>query len=386
MSIAEFWSVDRIEEFKGLLESHQTVTAALGEMSVSYGRDLDSATAGKRFRRYYGRPPSAFLAPPAIPRSPEYNEPDVVDRATNVAKTVNIRPTAGDPLERHGFGFDSSPENDKLPTLQGQKAPPLEWVSPRTQEGYDDTQNGYYSLAFLADVHLDPAQPLHPSWLCAKRFVADKQPDVIVLGGDFLHMASLSHWDLSKRGLVEGRRYAEDVALANRELDDLQNANPSAVYHFLEGNHEAWCRRYVEQYPELTGHMGLVRDLSLEERGIQWLPENDVLKVGKMRYLHGWYFNAYHAKKTALQLGASCMYGHVHKPQVHTVEQRCRGQIQGISVGCLCGLNPRYRRGQPTNWLNGFGFVEYRESGEFQANVIGIVNGKMTFAGESWAG
>jgi hypothetical protein len=41
-------------------------------------------------------------------------------------------------------------------------------------------------------------------------------------------------------------------------------------------------------------------------------------------------------------------------------------------------------RNKPNSWQHGFGFVEFRSSGEFQATPVNIIEGKLTFAGNTW--
>lgn len=249
--------------------------------------------------------------------------------------------------------------------------------------GYEGTA---FDLAFLADVHLDHTLPTSDAWTVAKTFILVRQPKVIVLGGDFMEMGALSHWNQNKRKLVEGKRYRKDITLANYELDDLMNRSPNSEFHFMMGNHEDWLYQYLEKYPEVEGMMDLPIDLHLEERGVHFTPLNEVLTIGKMNYIHGWYHNMYHAKKTLQRMGESVMYGHMHTEQTETMRLRAKNEpYKAMSVGCLCDLNPYYKRNKPNDWVHGMGYVEYREDGTFSAYHINIIDGVCSYGGDTFS-
>ncbi len=151
------------------------------------------------------------------------------------------------------------------------------------------------------------------------------------------------------------------------------------------GNHEEWVSKHVEKYPELSGHMDWAANLRLEDRGISCVRRDDTWTHRGVTFLHGWHCNIYHAKKTLERVGGTCLYGHVHKEQVHTAEQSRNGVMVARSTGCLCAPEADFLHG-PTAHTNGLGFVEYREDGGFQASLISIVDGAMTFGGETWRG
>lgn len=242
-----------------------------------------------------------------------------------------------------------------------------------------------YTVAFLPDVHLEGTEEPSDAWKVTKKFLLCTQPNEIILGGDFMEMSCLSHWLAKKRMLLEGKRYRKDVDLANREIDDLMKRCPDAKITYLEGNHEDWLLRYLESHPEMEDMIDLQEDLFLEERGIEWVKFNDVYTVGHLNYIHGWYWNQYHARKHLNRMGGNVMYGHVHHYQVESLRMRAKADIySAIACGCLCDLNPAWKRNRPNDWMHGFGFVEYREDGKFQPHHLCIVDGEISFGGCSW--
>lgn len=238
----------------------------------------------------------------------------------------------------------------------------------------------------LWDVHLDHKVEASKSYSVVKHFILSVQPTHIILAGDFCSMESLSRWASNKRsGRMEGRRYKQDLLYTEFEIGDLQALSPGSEIIYMEGNHEHWLPQYVEMHPELEGTLSFPDDLKLAEKGIAWVPENDVLSIGKMNYIHGWYHNEFYCKKTLLTMGDNVMCGHKHNPQKYSHRLRAhRRPYACIGVGCLCDLNPHYLRNKPNMWQHGFGFVEYRKSGEFQPHDIAIIDGKITFGGYTW--
>ena len=123
----------------------------------------------------------------------------------------------------------------------------------------------------IFDSHLDD-KGFHPPYGVVKKFIKHEQPNRIVIGGDFMDLASLSHWNEKKRLIMEGKRFTKEVKIANQELDFLQENSEEQVY--IEGNHENWVEQYIERHPEMEGVLNLPIQLRLEERGIKWIPRD----------------------------------------------------------------------------------------------------------------
>lgn len=245
---------------------------------------------------------------------------------------------------------------------------------------------GFYTAAFMADQHLQAGELPHPAWKVAKAFLKEMQPNYVILGGDFGNFQCLSHWDKKRPLLMEGQRYAYDMIVLNRELDELQDVCPRSSFIFMEGNHEAWGIRMVEENPSLLGTVDIQRDLRIDDRSMKWIPNNGVYTLGRMNFLHGWYWNKYHAQRTLAEMGDNAMYGHVHNHQVAIQRIRARRQPHiAMAVGCLCDLNPHFLRNKPNQWLHGFGFVEFVPSGNFQAHHIVVIEGQAIFGGKVFA-
>jgi len=241
-------------------------------------------------------------------------------------------------------------------------------------------------LVALFDAHLEPQVQNHPSFEIAMRMVEDLKPSIIVVGGDWLELGSLSAWDQKKRYLMEGRRYDREIKQGVAELQRLRDYCPNARIIFFEGNHEYRLPRYLEENSEMVGKLDVKRDLELDDLGVEWVPFNQVVKIGKLSYLHGLFYNIYYARSTLQSIGESCLFGHAHKSQTY-VQRLHNDKTPNIAqgIGCLCSVDPQWKRGLPTNFVNSFAIVEYRPGGYFNTHEIFVVNGQASYGGETWS-
>jgi hypothetical protein len=102
------------------------------------------------------------------------------------------------------------------------------------------------------------------------RYFAELQPEVIVCGGDFADMPSLSSYDKGKKSF-EGRRYVNDIAAAKRAMDTFMDQLTSAPGYkprlvLTLGNHENRINRAADEQPELEGLVS-IDDLEYESYG-----------------------------------------------------------------------------------------------------------------------
>lgn len=241
-----------------------------------------------------------------------------------------------------------------------------------------------YTVAGLWDVHLDARHPLPQPYKLAKRFVKDTQPDVLVVGGDFADMGCISRYNKDRHLTKERMRYKHDCRLAADELAELRDCCKEMV--FLEGNHEAWIRQYVDKHPELSEFMNMTENFGLDKLQCLVVPENEVCSIGKMNFIHGQFFGKYHTRKHFDEFKDNIFYGHTHDRQsFHRRIKHNSHEYESASFGCLCHRDPEYWRGKPNNWAWGFGWFEAREDHNFNSYFIRIVNNACTYGGQTWA-
>lgn len=231
-------------------------------------------------------------------------------------------------------------------------------------------------VALVYDVHLEEdTSTIDQSYKVFKKFLAHWKPDKIVVGGDFMNCTAISHWIKDKKRKVEGKRWLKEVALANKELDDLQAICKKIVY--LEGNHELWVETYLDKNPEMEGLIEIQEQLKLDKRGIEFYKYNQLYPICDNLYAtHGVYTNKYHAIKHLTAFGCSLVYGHTHHPQTDMLNMKMIHPHKAWSLGCLCGHEPDYLRGRPANWMNGAGIVYVdTKTQKFNLYPIDIIDG-----------
>jgi predicted phosphodiesterase len=232
-------------------------------------------------------------------------------------------------------------------------------------------------------MHLDHTIEPSPSYKVAKKFFKDIRPDEIVIAGDLLDFPYLAKWTKDTPLLVEGRRYQSDCDMAKRELYEIRGY--CKKLKFLKGNHEDRVRRFVERNPLFEGSMNIEKDLGLTEMDIQCFEMNVVYSTGKLNFTHGWYWNKYHAMKHLNDMGDHIFYGHTHDHQVVIKQVRAKREpYMAMSMGCLCDLNPYWKRNRPNEWVNGFGYFEVGASGNFTPLFIPIIHGEILFDKHVW--
>ena len=251
------------------------------------------------------------------------------------------------------------------------------------------------TAVFLPDEHLKttPAPHTKKGWkpvisnslVACMKFCHDFKPDVTILGGDVVDLSEISRFNERKKLTVEGLRLEHTFEIANEFLDEVDEfSKGDKVY--LMGNHEAWLPLYIEQHPVLHGAFSIEKNLRLKERGYEIIPENKCYKLGHARFIHGWYWTKYHSAKTVSEMGDNVFYGHTHDLQSYTKTNYESKPIIGHSCGCLCELDPDWRRGRPNRWVNGFGVFYFLPNGNFTFYNPIIIDGKFIWNGKLYDG
>jgi hypothetical protein len=210
--------------------------------------------------------------------------------------------------------------------------------------------------------------------------------------GDFMEMGSVSHWDPKD---ARPRRFVPEVKAAKELLGRIDKAlGPQCIYkRFLIGNHEDWLEQYLitrmsEVYDgiEEVGVNLRVQDfLGLKDLGYRVIPLNEILRLGELHFIHGFYTNIHHAKKHLEVFGCNLMYGHLHDVQSYSGVS-VKGVHESMSIGCLRLLNAPFMKGRPNNWSHAFAIIEYRIDGTYTRLVPLIVDGKFSFYGKVFDG
>jgi hypothetical protein len=129
-------------------------------------------------------------------------------------------------------------------------------------------------------------------------YLAEKEPDVIIVIGDFADMPSLSSYDKGKKSF-EGRTYKADIEAAiesmQKMLAPIERKNVLRKQRGLKayrprgiltlGNHEQRILRAIEEDRKLDGTIKM-EDLCYEKFGFEVYPFLEIVDVDGIEYSH----------------------------------------------------------------------------------------------------
>jgi hypothetical protein len=249
-------------------------------------------------------------------------------------------------------------------------------------------------LLYITDEHHPHIIPavhnyLHPSQPTPfLNFLKDFDPHYLVQGGDQLDLSVIAHWNKGKPRIKEGKRLIHDYNTYNQILDNREKRMKSLERHvMLEGNHDYWIQQLLDENPEFEGMIEVQKNLSITQRGIEWVDARKHAKIGKLNFIHGDYKDGYlpvfAAKAIANLYNRSMVYGHQHTNQVYSAQAPFdQKPYQVWGVGCMCNLNPAWQRNSPNAWVNSFGVGYIMDNGDFDFQVINIIKNTFVFEGQ----
>ena len=196
------------------------------------------------------------------------------------------------------------------------------------------------------------------------------KPDGYIDLGDTGEWESVSHWQWKKKKrppLEYQLPYVdEEIAQVNKGMDIIDESLDKANVkdrHFIEGNHEDWLNRFVEENPYLA---------------------TDFL-VGKLNFYHGHHYaGIQHTRNHLLRMGGNVMYGHHHDIQQSSVTH-IDGVKSAWSIGCLKDMSAEANQwlgNRHHNWQHAFAIVDFYHNGFFTVHLVQIVDGKTSLWGE----
>ena len=217
------------------------------------------------------------------------------------------------------------------------------------------------------------------------------KPDIYIDLGDVGEWHGCSHWQWKKkkRPPLEYQLpfIEQDVIDVNKGMDIIDEVLDKVnckEKHMIEGNHDDWMNRFVEEHPYLK-EKRFKECVNLKERGYKYHQAGKYLKIGKLAFYHGHHFaGIQHSRNHLLRLGTNVMYGHHHDIQQSSVTH-LDGQKSAWSIGCLKDMSQEQNAwlgGRNHNWSHAFAIVDFYEDGLFTVHVIQIINGKTSLWGE----
>lgn len=249
---------------------------------------------------------------------------------------------------------------------------------------------GGLKIAVIPDVQASPGVPLEHLEYCGK-YLAIKQPDVIVCIGDFGDFPSLSRFLKPGSGDAEGHRYQKDLDAFHRAMNLLLNPVMKARtrgwkphMEFALGNHEDHIPRYINEHPLLEGRMGL-NDLKLVEYGWRVHPFLHPFAVADVAFSH--YFPSgvmgqpiTSARALLSKLHMSAVAGHLQGRDIAYARRADGGHMTTIISGSFYQHDMPYLSPFTNFHWRGFFVLHQAKDGQFDEMPVSIDYLKRKFA------
>ena len=210
-------------------------------------------------------------------------------------------------------------------------------------------------------------------------YMADETWDVYLNLGDLMDFNCIARFNDALPRRKMGQTLRKDYDYANmfldRHLAAVRKNNGECRTVFLEGNHDERIERYADKYPEVEGVIEVEPALGLRARGVEWIRYNQkrTFKIGHAHFHHGLYAGKYHANKHAMDFGTCLFYGHTHDVQEYALTRKGDDStIKAKSLGCLCGYDQAYIKGNPTKWQQALTVFWFYPDGYFQDVTVPI--------------
>jgi hypothetical protein len=206
-----------------------------------------------------------------------------------------------------------------------------------------------------------------------------------VLLGDLLDLPSISKFkdaDLYEDALDR------EFALGREYIARLRDENPKAQIDFQPANHEDRFPTYIaKNAPRLkrVRGMSVAEQLELEKYRVGVIGPR--LYIGGRSFLakHGTYCGAWSCHKELMSEMTSGLSAHQHTNSMVSASVQGHRPIVWRQFGCLCSLDPRYKRreGAPSSWQHGMAVVEHDKYG-VEVEVIPIHRGVAYWRGRRY--
>lgn len=238
-------------------------------------------------------------------------------------------------------------------------------------------------IAVIPDMQVKPAIDLS---YCSRigRYMADKKPDIIVCGGDFADMPSLSTYDAPGSRGMEGQRYKEDILSVQTAMrmmmtpikEEMKRSKWKPRLVMTLGNHEDRIDRAIKATPKLDGVIGL-SDLHYGEWGWEVYPFLKPIVIENIVFSH--YFCSgvmgrpiTSARALINKLHMSCFAFHQQGRDIAFGKAADGRQIIAILAGSCYEYDEHYLNPQTNNHWRGLYILNDVIDGAFEENAVSL--------------
>jgi len=237
---------------------------------------------------------------------------------------------------------------------------------------------GHKKGFIINDVHL----PYHsiPALTAAIDFARKEKPDFIFLNGDVVDFHAISFFQKDPRKA----RISEELKVLQDFIAELHKIFKGAKIYYKFGNHEERYDSFLyKKAHELKGVEEFELEAIIQKRcpNVTIIRDKRIVVMNGLPFVHGHemgrgVFNPVNAARGLfLQTKHSAVKGDCHTTSEHT-EPNIFGKIMTTySIGCLCGLTPKWL---PINkWNHGFGMIDVSERNKYKLRNYRIYNGEV---------
>jgi hypothetical protein len=220
-------------------------------------------------------------------------------------------------------------------------------------------------------------------------YIVDKKPDVLVIGGDWADMPSLSTYDVGTID-AEGRTYRDDILAANDALQRLmapiQKEQERIARRHLKkwnlrkivtlGNHEDRITRWIRRDRKLEKLMSL-DDLFFKQWGFEVYPFLQPVTVDGIAYCHYFASGVLNkpittARALLTKLHMSCFAFHQQGRDIAYGKRADGSTITGIICGSCYEHDEGYLGPQGNKHFRGLYVLHEVENGAFDEMPVSL--------------
>jgi predicted phosphodiesterase len=204
------------------------------------------------------------------------------------------------------------------------------------------------------------------------------RPTHVVLLGDICDFYNVSRWEKDPKN----RDLKHELDTTKELLSWIRGCFPKARLIYKLGNHEERWDKYIwNKAVELWNleNVQLHNLLGFEDYGIERVDDNPIM-IGSLPALHGHELGrsgianpVNQARGAFLRTLHTVLVGHGHRTSSHAESDMFSKEVVCWSLGCLCGLSPRYLR--INRWNHGAAHIEVAKGNQFNMQNFRISNG-----------
>lgn len=220
------------------------------------------------------------------------------------------------------------------------------------------------------------------AWGLLLRAAALLKPTTIIVLGDFLDGESLSLHEPDEPGK---RDFEDELGAVLQALTQLDALGATRKVYVC-GNHEDRLARFLaRKAPALYRSLRLPELLKLQERGWEWVPYKQSLKLGKLHVTHDTGsagMNAHRASAKAFM--GNAVIGHTHRMAYEVVGRFDEHPYLAAMLGWLGDAKAAARylhEAKSAEWVHGFGVFYMEPSGAVHVQPVPIIDGRCVVQG-----